>query len=88
MLNVMEPYQDRITFVHVDIYKSLTDTKLSPTVEAWNLPSEPWLYGIDSAGTITATRHRLREEGDGRALRSAGGPPGLGRAIRRRQEND
>jgi hypothetical protein len=54
MLAIMEPYQDRVTFVHVDIYKSLTDTTLSPTVEAWKLPSEPWLYGIDGAGTITA----------------------------------
>ncbi|HEX5588275.1 MAG TPA: hypothetical protein VFZ17_13265 [Acidimicrobiia bacterium] len=54
LLAIMGPYADRVTFVHVDIYKSLTDTTLSPTVKAWNLPSEPWLYGIDGAGTITA----------------------------------
>jgi hypothetical protein len=54
LLRVMGPYQDRIQFVHVDIYKSLTDTTLAPTVQAWNLPSEPWLYGIDGTGTITA----------------------------------
>jgi hypothetical protein len=54
MLAIMGPYQDRITFVHVDIYRSLTNATLSPTVEAWNLPSEPWLYGIDGAGTVQA----------------------------------
>lgn len=54
MLELMGPYQDRVTFVHVDIYKSLTNAALSPTVEAWSLPSEPWLYGIDGAGTVTA----------------------------------
>jgi hypothetical protein len=54
MLAIMGPYQDRVTFVHVDIYQNLTDNKLSPTVEAWNLPSEPWLYGIDGAGTVTS----------------------------------
>ncbi len=54
MLELIGPYQDRVTFVHVDIYKSLTNARLSPTVEAWGLPSEPWLYGIDAAGTITA----------------------------------
>jgi hypothetical protein len=54
MLDVMGPYQDRVRFVHVDIYKNLNTAKLSPTVKAWGLPSEPWLYGIDGAGTITA----------------------------------
>ena len=54
MLDIIGPYQDRVTFVHVDIYKSLTNNTLSPTVEAWSLPSEPWLYGIDGAGNITA----------------------------------
>ena len=26
----------------------------SPTVTAWGLPSEPWLFGVDAAGVITA----------------------------------
>jgi hypothetical protein len=54
MLKVMDPYRDRVTFVHVDIYKGTSATIVSPTVEAWNLPSEPWLFGIDGAGTVTA----------------------------------
>jgi len=53
VLKVMQPYQARVTFVHVDIYKDSTGTTTSPTVQAWNLPSEPWLFGVDGTGTIT-----------------------------------
>ena len=53
LLKVMPPYQERVTFVHVDIWKSLKGTALSPTVESWGLESEPWMYGIDGGGTIT-----------------------------------
>ena len=35
MLKIMGPYQDRVQFVHVDIYKGKTLATLSPTVEAW-----------------------------------------------------
>jgi hypothetical protein len=52
LLDVRGAYQDRITFVHVDIYKSLRGTTQSPTVLAWKLPSEPWLYTVNGAGTI------------------------------------
>ncbi len=56
LLTVRQPYADRITFVHVDIYKNLRGTQESPTVKAWHLPSEPWLFTIDPAGTIV---HRI-----------------------------
>ena len=52
MLKIMAPYQDRITFVHVEIYQELTGTALVPTVTAWHLASEPWLFGVDGAGVI------------------------------------
>jgi hypothetical protein len=52
LLSVMAPYQDRVTFVHVEIYQALTGTAHVPTVDAWRLPSEPWLYGIDGGGVI------------------------------------
>jgi hypothetical protein len=52
LLDEMDPYRDRISFVHVEIYRSPTGTALTPTVEAWNIPSEPWLYGIDGSGVI------------------------------------
>ena len=51
MLDLREQYEG-ITFVHADIYLNNETTNLSPTVEAWGLPSEPWLYTIDGGGTI------------------------------------
>lgn len=52
LLKIKGPYEDRVTFVHVDIYKSSTGAEQSPTVEAWGLPSEPWMFTVDGAGTI------------------------------------
>lgn len=54
LLEVKPDYEDRVDFVHVEIYRSNTGADVSPTVEAWGLPSEPWLYTIDASGTITA----------------------------------
>ena len=53
-LKVSEPYRDRAQFVHVEIYKSLTsaNNELVPTVDAWELPGEPVMYGIDTAGVV------------------------------------
>jgi hypothetical protein len=52
LLDVMEPYRDRIEFVHVEIYRNATSDELVPTVEAWGLPGEPWLFGLDGAGNV------------------------------------
>jgi hypothetical protein len=52
LLKVMGPYQDKVTFVHVEIYKNLTGSDYVPTVDAWNLPTEPWLFGIDAQGVV------------------------------------
>jgi hypothetical protein len=54
LLDIRDPFADAVTFVHVEIYKSNKGADLSPTVEAWALPSEPWFITIDGAGTITS----------------------------------
>jgi hypothetical protein len=51
LLSVNDRYPD-IAFVHVEIYKNNKTVDLAPTVEEWFLPSEPWLYTVDGAGTI------------------------------------
>lgn len=51
LLSVRDAYPD-FAFAHVEIYKNNKTVDLAPTVEAWGLPSEPWLYTIDGAGTI------------------------------------
>ena len=52
LLAVTGGYADRVQFVHVEIYTSNRGATTAPTVDAWGLPSEPWLYTIDAGGTI------------------------------------
>lgn len=48
-----------LNFVHVEIYSDLDAAaggrlEIVPAVEAWGLPSEPWVFVIDSGGVVTA----------------------------------
>ncbi len=54
LLPLVAEYEDRVDIVHVEIYKDMRSEDSVPTVEAWNLPSEPWFFGIDASGTIVA----------------------------------
>jgi hypothetical protein len=56
LLTLTDRYRGRVTFVHIEIYHSLTSpvTDQVPTVVAWNLPSEPMLFGIDAGGTVVS----------------------------------
>jgi len=47
-------YGDRVAFVHQEIWASGTLQKLSPTVEEWNLRSEPWIFVVDGQGLVRA----------------------------------
>jgi hypothetical protein len=51
-LDTIKAYGDQIAPVHIEIYKKATGTALVPTVEAWHLPSEPWLFGISGDGIV------------------------------------
>jgi len=52
VLEVRRTYESKIAFVHVEIYERPTGPTTVSTVKAWNLPTEPWLYAINGAGTI------------------------------------
>lgn len=54
MLKMVDQFQDRITFVHVEIYTSLDGRNTLPAVQAWGLPGEPWLFGVDATGNVVA----------------------------------
>ena len=57
LLDVMAPYQQKgVAMVHVEIYASTRGATLAPTVEAWGIETEPWLYTVDASGVI---RERL-----------------------------
>jgi hypothetical protein len=51
-LQVTAPLRDKAHFVHIEIYKNAKDMTLVPTVDAWKLPGEPAMFGIDSAGVV------------------------------------
>ncbi|MBI2171607.1 MAG: hypothetical protein HYU30_06260 [Chloroflexi bacterium] len=54
-------YQGQANFIHVEIYANplamRTDPSkgvLAPAVTEWNLPSEPWVFIVDSQGKVAA----------------------------------
>jgi len=50
-------YGGQMNFIHIEIYRSQEDFlagKPVPEVQAWGLPSEPWLFLIDRQGRIAA----------------------------------
>jgi hypothetical protein len=68
MLPMVATYSDRIDFVHVEIYKNNQTTDVIPTVNAWKLGGEPWLFGIDSGGLVTARLDGAFDETEMRVL--------------------
>jgi hypothetical protein len=51
-LDVIKGYGDQIVPVHIEIYQGPTGTALVPTLDAWHIQSEPWLFGVDGGGVI------------------------------------
>ncbi len=54
LLTLTAQFQDRITFVHTEIYTNLQGRDLEPTVQAWGIQTEPWLFGVDANGTVVS----------------------------------
>jgi hypothetical protein len=55
LLSFKDRYADRVDFVHVEIYQNNRTSDTIPTVQAWGLPGEPWVFGVDGAGNVVAT---------------------------------
>lgn len=54
-------YGDSINFIHIEVYDNphmmegdLANAVISPTLEEWGLPSEPWTFIVDGEGIISA----------------------------------
>jgi hypothetical protein len=45
---------DRVVFIHEEIWESGSLQRFSPTVEEWNLRSEPWIFVVDGTGMVRA----------------------------------
>lgn len=54
MLPLVKTYAEHVDFVHVEIYKNNQTTDVISTVAAWKLGGEPWLFGVDKRGNVTA----------------------------------
>ena len=56
--SIMDGYPD-VNWLHVEIYADLDDAargalETVPAVDAWGLPSEPWVFVIDAGGVVAA----------------------------------
>jgi hypothetical protein len=55
MLQLKAKYGDRMVFIHQEVYNRNDPRKgLRPPLEAFNLPTEPWLFTVRRDGTIAA----------------------------------
>ncbi len=54
LLPLVPRYSEHVDVVHCEIYLDSPAGAYIPTVDAWNLPSEPWFFGIDSRGVVRA----------------------------------
>jgi hypothetical protein len=55
----LRPSYPGVDFVHVEVYEDLQvqsfeDLTKVPAVDEWGLPSEPWLFVVDSSGLVSA----------------------------------
>lgn len=58
-VKAVAPAHPAANFLHVEIYENLDATSaeelnIVPAVTAWGLPSEPWVFVIDSQGNVAA----------------------------------
>jgi hypothetical protein len=51
---LLPAYSHRVVFTHQEIWQDMSAQKLSPTVQEWRLPSEPWIFVVDGQGIIRA----------------------------------
>ncbi|MBA3360963.1 MAG: thioredoxin family protein [Acidimicrobiia bacterium] len=59
----------RANFIHVEIYENAhtateQDLLIDPAVDAWGLPSEPWVFVVDQNGIVTARFEGTLQEGE------------------------
>ena len=68
---VKQLYGDKAAFIHMEIYNDNDPSKgVRPQVRAFHLPSEPWLFAIDTRrGDQRGDRGRLRRRSADRSGR-------------------
>jgi len=51
---LLPAYGKQVVFIHQEIWQASPPQTVSPTVEEWNLHSEPWIFVVDEQGIIHA----------------------------------
>lgn len=51
---VYEQIGDQVNFIHLEIYKEFEPLTEADEVAEWHLPSEPWMFVLDSEGKVSA----------------------------------
>ncbi len=47
-------WQDRVDFVHVEVYQDFEPLTFADAMEDWGLSTEPWVFVIDAEGRVAA----------------------------------
>ena len=68
LLSAREGFADRVTFVHVEIFKDRDAKETAPAVQAYKLQNEPWLFLAGADGVV---RERLAGPYDRTELHAA-----------------
>jgi hypothetical protein len=51
---LLPTYGKRVAFTHQEIWQDFAEKKVFPTVQEWNLRSEPWIFLVDGQGIVRA----------------------------------
>jgi len=52
LLNQAPKYQDRIDFVHIEVWQDFQLQQYRPAMREWNLATEPWTFFVGSDGKV------------------------------------
>jgi len=52
LLQQVPAYQDKMDFIHIEVWQDFQLQKYRPAVQEWNLPSEPYMFLMDGAGKV------------------------------------
>ena len=52
LLAQVPEYQDRIDFVHIEVWQDFQLQKHRPATEEWQLPTEPYTFFMDKNGVV------------------------------------
>ena len=52
LLQQVPAYQDRVDFVHIEVWQDFQLQKYRPAVQEWNLPGEPYTFFMGKDGKV------------------------------------